>query len=158
MNATPAEIENYLNLLTELPQRIAKSTKGIDDARLQFKADKKAWAVNDILAHLRSCADVWGDSVEAMLAEDHPKVPYHHPRQWIKKTNYLELSFQESFQAFQAQRNEFLKVLKGLSLADWSRGATIKGREHTVFTQVRRLALHESEHVEQIESLLRSSA
>ena len=158
MIAAPAEIEIYLNLLTELPQRIAKSTKGIDDARLQFKADKKAWAVNDILAHLRSCADVWGDSAVAMLAEDHPKVPYRHPRQWIKKTNYLELSFQESFQAFQAQRKEFLKVLKGLSFADWSRAANIKGREHTVFTQVRRLALHESEHVEQIESLLRSSA
>lgn len=157
MNATPAEIEKCLKLLTELPQRIAKATDGIDEAHLQFKADEKTWSVNDILAHLRSCADVWGDSVEAMLAEDNPKVPYRHPRQWIKKTNYLDLSFQESFQAFQVQRKEFLKVLKGLSFAAWSRGATIKGREHTVFTQVRRLALHESEHVEQIESLLQHS-
>lgn len=158
MNATAAEIEKYLNLLTELPQRIAKATDETDDAHLQFKADEKAWSVKDILAHLRSCADVWGESVEAMLAEDHPTVPYRHPRQWIKKTNYLKLSFQESFQAFQAQRKKFLKALKDLSFEDWSRAAIIKGREHTVFTQVRRMATHEREHVEQIESLPRGAA
>jgi hypothetical protein len=158
MNATPAEIEKYLNLLTELPQRISKATHGTDDAHLQFNANEKTWSVNDILAHLRSCADVWGDSVEAMLAEDNPKVPYRHPRQWIKKTNYLKLSFQESFRAFQAQRKKFVKALKGLSFEDWSRAAIIKGREHTVFTQVRRMATHEREHVEQMEALLESGA
>ena len=61
--------------------------------RLQYRIDKKAWSVNDILAHLRSCADVWGGSIEAMLAQDKPTLPYRHPRQWIKKTNYPNLLF-----------------------------------------------------------------
>jgi len=47
-------------------------------------------------------------------------------------------------------------VLKRLSVEDWSRAAIIKGREHTVFTQVRRMAMHENVHCEQIESLLQS--
>jgi hypothetical protein len=99
---------------------------------------------------------VWGDSIEAMLAEDHPTVPYRHPRQWIKKTDYLELPFHESLKAFTAQRKKLLKAVKRLSLEDWSRAATIKRREHTVFTQVRRMAMHENVHCEQIESLLQS--
>jgi len=154
MNATSVEIAKYLRLLAETPRQIANIIQGFDEARLQFKPDKNAWSVNDILAHLRSCVDVWGDSIDVMLAEDDPKVPYRHPRQWIKKTNYLELPFHESFQAFVGQRKKFLKVLGALSFEDWSCGAIIKGREHTVFTQVRRMATHEKVHCEQIESLL----
>ena len=154
MKATSAEIEIYLKLLEETPNRLKKVTKSFDEVRLQRRTEKQIWSVNDILAHLRSCADVWGDSIESMLAEENPTIPYRHPRQWIKKTNYLELSFHESFQAFVVQRKKLLKALRHVSLADWSRAAIIQGREHTVFTQVRRIAMHENVHCEQIESLL----
>lgn len=154
MKATFPEIETYLHLLEETPQRLLKSAKSVDETRLHQRTSKELWSVNDILAHLRACADVWGDSIAAMLAEEHPTVPYRHPRQWIKKTDYLELDFRESLKAFTAQRKQLLKALKRLSLEDWSRAATIHGREHTVFTQARRMALHENIHCEQIESLL----
>ncbi len=156
MKATLPEIEQYLHLLEETPRRLEKITKSFDEARLQHRTKKENWSVNDILAHLRACADVWGDSIEAMLAEEHPTVPYRHPRQWVKKTDYPELPFHESLKAFTAQRKKLLKALKGLPLEDWSRAAKIQGREHTVFTQVRRMAMHENIHCEQIESLLQS--
>jgi hypothetical protein len=155
MKATPAEIAKYLNLLAETPRRIRRATQGFDEVRLQFKPDKDSWSINDILAHLRSCADVWGASIDAMLAAENPTVPYRHPRQWIKKTDYPELPFHGSLQVFVEQRQKLLKVLKPLAFEDWSRGALIKGREHTVFTQVRRMAQHENEHCGQIESLLK---
>jgi len=155
MNITPDEIEKYLGLLSNTSRRIMKATQGFDDVRLQYKIDKKAWSVNDILAHLRSCADVWGCSIEAMLAQGRPTLPYRHPRQWIKKTNYPDLMFQESFQAFRMQRKNLLNVLKKLSFEDWSRAAIIKHREHTVFSQSRRMALHEDVHCHQIEELLK---
>jgi len=154
MKVTRREVEEYLNLLAQTSRRITKATNGFDDVRLRSSTDEQPWSVNDILAHLRSCADVWGDSIDAMLKEQKPTVPYRHPRQWIKKTDYAQLSFHESFKAFIAQRKKLLKVLNGLSFEDWCRAAVIQGREHTVFTQVRRMALHEQEHCEQIESLL----
>lgn len=154
MNITPDEIEKYLSLLSDTSRRLTKATQGFNEARLQFKRDEKVWSVNDILAHLRSCADVWGSSIEAMLAEDNPTVPYRHPRQWIKKTNYPDLMFQESFQAFRMQRKNLLKILKSLSFEDWSRAAIIKHREHTVFSQIRRMALHENVHCQQVEEIL----
>ena len=155
MKATAAEIETYLKSLEEIPLRVRALSKGIDDGRLRFKPDRESWSANDILAHLRSCVDVWGDSIYRMLSEENPMVPYRHPRQWIRKTDYLELSFHESFQAFFAQRKKLLKALKSISFEDWSRAAIIKGREHTVFTQARRLALHENAHCQQIEELLK---
>ena len=155
MNITPDEIERYLSLLSNTSRRLLKATQGFDDLRLQYKIDNKAWSVNDILAHLRSCADVWGGSIEAMLAQDKPTLPYHHPRQWIKKTNYPNLLFDESFQAFRVQRKNLLNVLNNLSFEDWSCSAIIKRREHTVYSQTRRMALHEDIHCQQIEELLK---
>jgi hypothetical protein len=158
MKVTSREIENYLKILEESPRLIASMIRDIDEARLKDKSGKEIWSVNDILAHLRSCADVWGNSIAAMLAEDIPMLPDIHPRKWIKGTNYLQLPFHESFQAFREQRERLLITLNGLAFEAWSRAAMIGGREHTVFTQARRMAKHEQEHCEQIESLLRNAS
>jgi hypothetical protein len=154
VKATRPEIEKYLDLLTQTSRRITNATDGVEAARLQARPQTQPWSINDILAHLRSCADVWGGSIDAMLAEEKPTIPYRHPRQWIRQTDYPDLPFRASFKAFVARRRRLLKVLKSLSFEDWSRAAIIQGREHTVFTQVRRMALHEQTHCEQIESLL----
>ena len=74
MNATPQEVEQYLKALEATPRRIKALTQNIDETRLQFKADSKTWSANEILAHLRSCADVWGDSIDDMLVKEHPKI------------------------------------------------------------------------------------
>jgi hypothetical protein len=155
MKATPADIQKYLTALEKTTGRITSIAKQIDVILLHEKPDKNEWSANDILAHLRSCADVWGDQLEKMIAENNRKLPYAHPRQWIKKTNYRELPFHDSFQAFKLQRKKLLKVLKELSFEAWSSAATIKGREHTIFTQVRRMALHEDVHCQQIEEILK---
>jgi len=156
MKATSHEIETYLKLLAETPRRIASVSRGIENAQLQRRIEKEPWSVNDILAHLRSCADVWGKTIQEMLIKDNPTLPYVHPRQWIKKTNYPELDFHISLQAFTSQRKGLLKLLKNLALEDWSRTSMIKRREHTVFTQVRRMATHENVHCEQIQEMLKS--
>lgn len=155
MRVTPAGVQEYLTLLGKTTRRITSMTKQVNESHLRTKPGKDEWSANDILAHLRSCADVWGDQIDKMLEKDDQKLPYAHPRQWIKKTNYRDLPFHESFQAFKEQRGKLLKILKSMSFEDWSRRATIKGREHTIFTQVRRMAKHEDVHCEQIEELLK---
>jgi len=156
MPVAPAEAEKLLHLLAATPHRIAAVSGGLDNARLHGKADEKAWSANDILAHLRACADVWGKSIMTMLTEEQPTLRYVSPRTWIRKTNYLDLEFLASFQAFTQQRDELLKTLKSLTIEDWSRAALINGREQTVFTYAQRMTQHEHEHCEQIEALLKS--
>lgn len=78
-----------------------------------------------------------------------------------KKTNYLELDFRVSLEAFTRQRHDLLKALKALAVKDWLRGATFtattKGRVHTVVSYAQRLTQHEGEHCEQLESLLKQT-
>ena len=155
MKIKPAEIDQFLEILEKNPQRMKKAILRVDKERLHSRSDTEPWSTNDILAHVRSCADVWGESIEKMMAEDHPKLGYIHPRQWVRRMGYLEMDFAASFKDFSEQRKRLLRMLKRLPFEDWQRGAIIQGREHTVFSQVRRMAKHESEHCEQIESLLK---
>jgi hypothetical protein len=155
---TAVEIEKVLQLLAETPNRITTASKGHENMRLYFQPDGEAWSANDVLAHLRSCADVWGKSMLAMIDQDHPTLRYISPRTWIKKTDYAGQEFQRSLAAFARQRAELLHRLKALPIDGWSRGATFtattKGREQTVLSYAQRLAEHERVHCEQIEALL----
>ena len=92
--------------------------------------------------------------MQIMLTQVNPTLRYISPRTYIKKTNYLELAFPESFQAYNKQRHELLERLKDLSLQEWSRSATIKDRPETVFSYALYLTQHETAHCEQIEELL----
>jgi hypothetical protein len=155
MKATPPEKEKYLTILSDTARRLEQAVKGQDDASLQFKANKTSWSVNEILAHLRACADLWTHSIYAMLAENEPTFSDINERKWAKVTKYAELPFRESFQAFSLQRENLLRVLKALPIEAWERSAIIFERKHTIFTQTRRLAKHEIDHIEQIENLLK---
>jgi hypothetical protein len=157
MKATSSEIEKYLRILSETPQQIAQASKDRDEERIRSKSDGKSWSANDILAHLRSCADLWTHSIYAMLAENEPVFSDINERKWAKATRYAESPFVESLQVFSLQRENLLRVLKALPFVAWERSAIIFERKHTVFTQTRRMAKHEQEHVEQIVSLLRGN-
>jgi hypothetical protein len=149
-----------LEMLETIPRRIASVTRGLSDGEFNWKPAADSWSVNEVLAHLRCCADVWGESIRKILKQDQPTFRYVSPRGWIKKTNYLELDFKASFLAFNTQREELLETLRALPAEDWSRRANVKAatkvREETVLTYARRLANHESGHCEQIDRVLRA--
>jgi hypothetical protein len=149
----PGDIKAFLDMLAASPERIQAAIAGLDDIRLSARSDNRGWSAVGILAHLRSCADVWGDSIRAMLAQDDPCLPEIGPRDWIEQTDYCELEFRPSFQAFCEQRRALLELLAPLPLESWGRSADIGGRRHSVFSQVRRMAKHELEHIRQLDSI-----
>jgi hypothetical protein len=149
-----AEIER----LKTTPRRIASATRRLNDSELNWKPAAGSWSVNEVLAHLRCCADVWGESIEKILKQDNPTFRYVSPRGWLRKTNYLESEFKASFLAFKAQRKDLVKTLQALPEEDWLRRANVKAhtrvREETVLSYAQRLANHEAGHCEQIDRVL----
>lgn len=151
-------IDQVLTLLAEAPSRIAALTAGLKPAQLNNAPKPGEWSVNEVLAHLRSCADVRGDIIPTILAEDHPTLRAIDPRTWIKQTNYLDMDFRPSFEAFARQRAELLAILEPLPLAAWSRAATVTGAgkilERTVLFYAQWLAGHERQHVKQVKRIV----
>ena len=119
--------EQIMAQLAATPPRLATLTDGLTPAQLGAATSADAWSVVDILAHLRACADVWGDAIAAMLAEDHPALRAIDPRAWMEQTDYVQLDFRSSLQSFTAQREALLAVLSALPPEGWTRAALAKG-------------------------------
>jgi len=150
----PLTIDQVLTQLKEQPEEFAALTAGLPRPRLHHPPSSGEWSANDVLAHLRSCADVWGRYIAVIVAEDRPTIRAMNPTTWIKSTNYPELEFAPSFRAFVKQRQKLLAFLRPLPKAAWSRRATVTGagrpRERTVMDYARWLANHERSHVKHI--------
>ena len=158
MRSRSLTTEQVLTLLAETPPRIAALTTGLAPAQLHTPPKYDGWSANDVLAHLRACADVWGNCIVAMLAEDTPTLRAVNPRTWIKQTDYLELEFRPSLHAFATQRADLLAVLEPLPIDAWSRAGTVTGAgkvlERTVLFYAQWLARHERQHVKQVECIV----
>jgi hypothetical protein len=154
MYDTSLTIDQVLTRLAEQPKAIATLTAGLPRARLHRSPLRGEWSVNDVLAHLRSCSDMWGRYMATIIAEDHPTIRAMNPTTWIKQTDYPKLEFAPSFRAFTRQRGELLKLLRSLPKSGWQRTALVTGagrpRERTVHEYAEWLANHERSHVKHI--------
>jgi hypothetical protein len=149
--------EQVLTLLASAPERIAAATTALTPAQLRTSLADGEWSAIEVLAHLRSCADVWGDCIATMLVEERPTLREVHPSAWIRQTDYPDLEFGPSLQAFVAQRADLLATLSSLTPQSWARSATVTGAgkplERTVLFYARWLARHEQTHVKWFERI-----
>lgn len=120
-------IAQVLTLLAATPPRLVALTAGMEPAPLRTPLALEKWSANDVLAHLCACADVWGNGMMTIIAEDMPTIGAVNPRTWIKRTDYFALDFQPALRAFAAQRAKLLAVLEPLPQDSWSRAATVTG-------------------------------
>lgn len=161
MARTALSIEEVLTLLEAAPQRLAAASGGAATGLLQKAPTRDAWSANDVLAHIRSCADVWGGCIATILAEDRPTIRAVDPRSRPGHTSYRELDFLRSLRAYAEQRAELVAVLRSLRRASWSRRATVTGAgavlERTVLFYAQWLARHERTHLKQIERAISAS-
>jgi hypothetical protein len=156
---TPLPIEQILTILAGSPSRVATLTDGLEPSQLHTPLNPGEWSVNDVLAHLRACNEVWGNNILRIISEDRPTWKGINPRAWMKKTDYLEQEFKPALLAFTTQRLNLLAVLEPLPPESWSRTATVidmigKHLERTVLSYADALARHERTHVKQIERIV----
>jgi DinB family protein len=154
VSRTSLATEQILTILAATPSRIAEFTVDLTEAQLHAAPSPGEWSLNEVLAHLRSCADVWGNCIVTIIQQDTPTIRAVNPRTWIKSTNYLEQKFRPSLQACTEQRAELLAILEALKPKAWSRSAIVTGAgsilQSTVQSYAERMAIHERPHVKQI--------
>ena len=152
---TEDQIRLHLRTLVEAPQRISACTRGLDEARLRMAPAPDEWSVVEIMAHVRGCAEVWSYSIYAMLVLDNPELTFFHPRDWSKKLGYASLPFAENFQAYKLGRDNLVRILDGLPFEAWGRSARFTGKTnpYTVFGETLRMARHELDHCQQLETM-----
>jgi hypothetical protein len=152
--------EQLLTMLATAPPRLTALTDGLTSAQLDTAPTPGEWSATEVLAHMRSCADVWGNCIEVILAQTTPTIRAINPTTWINQTNYRDQAFHSSLQAFTQQRTDLLAVVEPLTPEAWSRQATITGAGkplvRTVWFYAQWLATHERPHIKQIERIVKA--
>ena len=154
---------HVIELLAATPPRIGTLAAQLAPDQLLAAPAPGEWSVNELVAHLRANADVWGGHIERILGEDRPTWRRVSPRAWLRKTDYAAWPFPASFEAYAAQRADLLAVLEPLAPEAWERVAVVResgGRviERSVLFYATSLATHEQEHLGQIADTVRALA
>jgi hypothetical protein len=143
--------------LASVPKLIAGILAGHDETRLSWRPDDKTWSVSDLVAHLRSCAEVQGKWIAAMLDRDSPTFRAVSPRSAFRK--YVDRDVAISLKEFTEERAALVKQLRSLDAAGWKRTLTFTGASPrstiaTVTACAWGLVQHEKDHLDQFRNLL----
>jgi DinB superfamily len=148
-------VDEIMAILSATPQTIARLTDGLTATELRTPPAPDAWSINEILAHLRASQDVLGGNMLRILTEEHPAWRRVSPRARMRTTDYVDWAFAPSFEVFERERSDLLRVLQPLGPDAWERTATVTEgngvrRERSVRFFGDWLAGHERIHWDQI--------
>jgi len=147
-----------LAALARTPVRIEAAATRLRAEQLPARPAEGAWSANEVLWHLRACADVYGEQVARIVEEDQPRWRHVSPRARMKRTRYDELPFADSFAAFQQQRIELVERLEQLPPQAWQRFAFVRTEKGeapvSLLQRLSGMAQHEAVHCDQFEALV----
>jgi hypothetical protein len=61
-------VEQILTLLAASPPPLEALSAGVAPDQLHAAPENDEWSENDLLAHLRACADVWSSCILTIIA------------------------------------------------------------------------------------------
>lgn len=154
---TPANIAKTVALLVEIPGKLNGLNQRLTTAQLRPPLVIGERSFTEIIAHLLHCEARTSEAIYLALLTDEPLMVDVHPeRQWGKLVRYDLLEGAELLAYFSLRRKVLQRVLTSLTETQWARTIREEGkqRQESVYWQARSLALHELEHVLEIENRL----
>lgn len=147
---TKANIERILELLAETPSQLLGLSDGLDGEKLSrpFALGERSFL--ETLAHLIHCEDRSAAAIYSALLVHEPLMLKIHPERQLGKLLSLDqLTFTDLLTYFTLRRQIMWSVLAGLNDRQWQRVIREEGkkRKESVYWQARGLALHEQEHL-----------
>jgi hypothetical protein len=158
---TEENIREVLRLLSETPAQLEGLSRGLSDKELHKPLGKGERYFIEAMAHLLNfearCSDV---ITLALLAKEPMLTPIHPQRNLGKLLRFDQYPLDELLKYFEFRRRVLLKVLNSLKANQWTRVIREEGkqRKESVYWQARGLALHELEHVQELERKLEKNA
>jgi hypothetical protein len=157
---TPANIARVLELLGDTPQKLERMSQLLPAEQLVQPLGSGERSFTEDLAHLLNSEARTAESIYLAILADEPVFPDIHPeRKWGKLLRYDLLAFPDLLAYFRIRRAVLLQVLHSLPEERWSRSIREEGkqRKESVYWRARALAMHEHEHLSEIERKLGES-
>lgn len=154
---TSANIASIMEILGESPARLEIVSKSMPGKKWNQPLGEGERSLTETLAHLVNSEARTSEAIYLALLLTEPMIAdIHSERDWGKLLKHDLFDLDELLAYFKFRRAVMLRVLSGLTEAQWSRSIQERGkrRKESVYWQARSLALHEAEHLEHLESKL----
>ena len=154
---TDANIEEVVRLLRDTPQRLEALSRGLSAGQLAAPLGPDERSFTETLAHLLNCEAITSQAIYLALLIQEPLLADIHAERDLGKLLRLDLlTFEELLAYFNVRRTILVRVLETLTPKKWSRvvWAQKKERGESVYWQARGQALHELEHLQDLEAKL----
>lgn len=154
---TPANIAKVIEALTETPQKLDTLCDSLTAELLRQPLGEGERSFTQDLAHLLNGEARSSEMIyQALLANEPFFADIHPDRHWGKLVRFDLSEFKDLLAYFKLRRTVLLRVLSGLKEADWSRCVREEGkqRKESVYWRARAIAMHELDHLGDLESKL----
>jgi len=154
---TDANIQEVLRLLAETPAKLESLSKGLTDKQLQQSLGAGERSFIEALAHIINCEAITAEAIYLALLVKEPVLSGIHPERDLGKLlRFDQLPFADLLAYFKTRRTVLLHVLESLTDDKWSRCVREPGKERkeSVYWRARGQALHELEHLLDLENKL----
>ena len=151
---TPGNIQEVLHLLSASPEHLERLSHGLSDQELHASLGSGERSFHETLVHLINSEARTSETINLALLANEPPFPRIPPAPDLGKLLRLEqFPFPDLMAYFKFRRSILLGVLNLLPEQKWSRVIRQEGkqRKESVYWQARTLALHEMEHLEDLE-------
>lgn len=151
---TAENISAVLDLLARTGPDLRRLSRGMTAAQLVKPLGKGERSVTECLAHILNCESRAAEVIVLALAAKEPAFVPIHPERGVGVLLHLEqLPFARLLDYFDLRREVLVKLLASLKPAQWSRTVREEGkqRRESVYWQARGQALHELEHLEDLQ-------
>jgi hypothetical protein len=158
---TNANIAKITELLIETPAKLESLSKRLSGEQFGQPLGAGERSFTEDLAHLIHTEARSSEAIYLALLLDEPLVPDIHPeRQWGKLLRYDLLWFHELLAYFKLRRAVLLRVLASLTEEQWARCIREQGkkRQESVYWRARTIAMHELEHLADLQKKLAQKA
>ena len=154
---TPSNIAKVMEILNETPQKLKMLSKPLTPDQLRQPLGEGERSFTEDLAHMINGESRSSEMIyQALLANEPIFADIHPDRHWGKLLRFDLLDFKDLLAYFKLRRAVLLRVLSGLKENDWSRCVREEGkqRKEYVYWRARTIAMHELDHLNDLESKL----
>lgn len=147
-----------IEILAETPEKLENLSKRLSVNQLSHPLGSDERTFTEDLAHLINVEARSSEAIYLALLADEPLfVDIHPERQFGKLTRYELLPFEDLLTYFKIRRTILLRVLNSLKEEQWSRSIRESGkqRKESVYWRARTIAMHELDHISDLERKLR---
>lgn len=151
---TPSNISRVLEMLQDTSGKLDRLSKSLSIDKLNQLLGVGERSFRETLAHLLNSEARSSEAIYLALLLDEPLMAdVHSERDWGKLLKFELLEFAELLSYFKLRRKVLFRVLSALTEAQWARSVQEEGkkRKESVYWRARSLALHEAEHVHDLE-------